>query len=71
VTELTEDDIDSLTEAELAEMHADEERHDVAIEREGWMRTSIDSIPWPTAITIRPVEVNLVALAMARMAMDT
>lgn len=54
------------------EISVDDVREIVADEANDtlWMRTSIDAIPWPTAITIRPVEVNLVALAMARMAME-
>lgn len=59
--ELTDDEFNSLPDDDVREIIADENR---------WMRTSIDAIPWPTAITIRPVEVNLVALAMARMAME-
>lgn len=57
--ELTEDDIDSLTNAELDEMRADDERHDAEIERDLFTPGSIDSIPWPTAISVRPREVRI------------
>lgn len=53
--ELTDDEFDSLTEIELDEIRADEERHDL------FTPGSIDSIPWPTAISVRPREVSVPA----------
>lgn len=46
-----------IAEIELDEIHADETRHDFDLFTPG----SIDSIPWPTAISVRPREVKVKA----------